>query len=312
MNQTTFLKNQKIGNEFSFIGKLNSINKGEHFINVDLLLEEKFCINIKLDLNSELPQKEKIYIFEAKYITTEKEKNILFGSKYNLIEDMLEWDNIYYYYNLFFSSAPISFQKIDETINEYLSQIKNPTLYQLTNNLYQKNKKKFLISPAAFKMHHNYYGGLGYHTYNMLRMASNVTTIYPFLNKDLLNCGIILHDMAKIKEFDFISKNYNKEGVLLGHLVLGVNDIQEEAILLGIQNTEEILLLKHLLIAHHGLLEYGSPKEPKIGEALILWYLDNIDAKLNTLGEYLQKTKKGEFTENISVIEGKKFYNPDL
>lgn len=72
------------------------------------------------------------------------------------------------------------------------------------------------------------------------------------------------------------------------------------------------MLLKHLLISHHGLLQYGAAKEPQIGEALLLWYLDDIDAKLNTLNENIKETEKGEFTENLSVIKGRSFYKPNL
>ncbi|MDV3167876.1 MAG: HD domain-containing protein [Candidatus Phytoplasma stylosanthis] len=311
MNQTEFLKNKKIDTKFSFIGKINSINKGENFINVDLLLVENFSVNIKLNFDFDVPHKEKIYFFETKYIA-KKEKKILICEKYKLIEDILDWQKIYYYYKIFFKCSDISFEEIDKQINKILDKIKNPILKEITNNLYQKNKKNFLISPAACKMHHNFYGGLGQHTYNMLRMSNYYSQIYPFINKDLLNCGIILHDIAKIKEFDFISKTYKIEGVLLGHLILGVNIIHEESNRLGYNDKEEVLILKHLLISHHGLLQYGSFKEPLITEALLLWHLDDIDSKLNTLQENLEKTEKGKFTDKLNSIKCKQFYKPNL
>ncbi|MDC9031845.1 HD domain-containing protein [Columbia Basin potato purple top phytoplasma] len=311
MNQTLFLKDKQINEKISFVGKITSINKGENFFNVDLLLKENFNINIKLDSSFEIPKKEKIYLFETEY-KTKKEKKFLTCIKFNIIEEILDLKQIYYYYNHFFKCSPISFEMLNEQITIFLSNVKNPVLKKITHSLYSKNKIFFLISPAACKMHHDFYGGLGYHTLNMLKISKHYTEIYPFLNKDLLTCGIILHDMAKILEFNFLSKSYTKEGILLGHLILGVNNIHAEALLLGLQNTEEVLLLKHLLISHHGLLKYGSSKEPKTGEALLLWYLDDIDSKFHTLNEKIEQTKKGEFTENLSVIDGKSFYNPDL
>lgn len=193
-----------------------------------------------------------------------------------------------------------------------MSLIKNKILFQITSNLYKKNKNKFLITPAAFKMHHVYYGGLGYHTLSMLEMSEVFLKKYSYLNADLIYSGIILHDMAKVSEFNFEEKVYNKEGILLGHLILGVNSIHEEALCLGVQDSEEILLLKHLLISHHGLLEYGSAKKPQISEALLLWFLDDIDSKMNTLGEKLEEIKKGTFTEPLNVLSKKCFYKPDL
>ncbi|QTX02815.1 3'-5' exoribonuclease [Candidatus Phytoplasma luffae] len=311
MNQTIFLKDKKIGDKIRFIGKLNSLNKGENFFNIDLLLKENFCINIKLKIENESLIKEKIYVFDTEYITM-KNKNILFCEKYNIIENVLDWEQIYYYYNIFFKCSSLSFSEIDKRIDFFLSEIKNPILKKITNNLYQKNKKKFLISPASCKMHHNYYGGLGFHTCNMLKISNDYHQIYPFLNKDLLISGIILHDMAKIQEFDFINKKYNKEGTLIGHLILGNNNIHEEAILLGYQNKEEILLLKHLIIAHHGLLQYGSAKEPQISEALLIWYLDDLDAKLDALREKIKQTPTNEFTDSLPVINNKRFYNHNL
>jgi 3'-5' exoribonuclease len=311
MNQNLFLKNKKIGDTIEFIGKITSINKGEHFFNIDLLLIEDFVINIKIKPSFPTPEKEKIYFFKTKY-KEKNEKNILLCEEYDIIENVLNLEQVFDYYKHFFKCSPLSFHTIDKKINIFLSKIQNPILKKITHNLYSKNKIKFLISPAACKMHHDYYGGLSYHTLNMLNISHHYVAIYPFLNQDLLNCGIILHDMAKIIEFDFLSKTYTKKGKLLGHLILGVNYVHEEALLLGFQDKEEILLLKHLLISHHGLLQYGAAKEPQIGEALLLWYLDDIDAKLNTLNENIKETEKGEFTENLSVIKGRSFYKPNL
>ncbi|PQP79730.1 CMP-binding protein [Candidatus Phytoplasma phoenicium] len=312
-NQTQFLKEKKIGECFYLTGKLVNYNKGEHFDNVDLLLPENFCVNIKLEepWNSQCLIKEKIYVFQV-ILTEKKTKNILLCQDVNLIEKLANLEDIYKYYKYFFSCAPISFQKIDDLIQSYLKQIKNKIIYQITSNLYLRYQRSFLISPAAFKMHHDYYGGLGYHVSNMLKISVDFLTSYPYLNKDLLYAGIILHDMSKIEEFNFEEKTYTKEGVLLGHLILGVNRIHQEALSLGFQGTEEVLILKHLIISHHGLLEYGSAKKPQIAEALLLWHLDDIDAKLTALGDQLTQTSQGTFTIPVNALGKRCFYKPNL
>ncbi|WP_341266803.1 HD domain-containing protein [Candidatus Phytoplasma fraxini] len=312
MNQNLFLQNKKINDKITFIGKIISLNKGEHFCNIDFLLMENFNVNIKIDSVFDIPQKDKLYVFETAYQQNKNNKNVLICLKYSLIENNLNLEQIYHCYNHFFTCTNIPFHVIDQQITNFLSNIKNPIFKKITQNIYSKYKINFLISPAACKMHHAYYGGLSHHTLSILKISNHYLELYPFLNKDLLQCGIILHDMAKIQEFTFETKSYTKQGVLLGHLILGVNNIHEEALLLGFQDKEEILLLKHLIIAHHGLLQYGAFKEPQIGEALLLWYLDDLDAKLNTLKEEIEKTEKGKFTENLPVIKGKSFYKPDL
>ncbi|WBL31571.1 HD domain-containing protein [Candidatus Phytoplasma sacchari] len=306
-----FFQDKQIGKKYSLVGKINNINKGENFYNIDLLLPEQFVINIKIDNFSEIFLKERIYFLEIIYFV-EKDKKYFIFQKKDFIENIFDLDQIYKFYSYFFTCSSISFNQISQKIEFFLSLIKNNILLSVTSNLYFKNKKNFLISPAAFKMHHVYYGGLGYHTLSMLEMAEFFLKKYCYLNADLLYSGIILHDMAKIQEFNFEEKLYNKEGILLGHLIMGVNNIHEESISMGFEKTEEIFLLKHLLISHHGLLEYGSAKKPQIGEALLLWFLDDIDSKMNTLGEILTITNKGCFTEPLNVLSKKCFYKPNL
>ncbi|MCG3566867.1 MAG: HD domain-containing protein [Candidatus Phytoplasma australasiaticum] len=310
-NQLQILKNAEIGKKYQIFGKITNINKGDNFYNVDVLLTENEYINIKIENINLTLMTEKIYIFEViKYL--KQNKYYWNCENVSLIENILDLEQIYQIYSCFFTCAPLSFDKADFLINKYIAAINNSNLKKITTILYNKYRIPFLISPAAFKMHHNYYGGLAYHTTNMLQITLNLVERYNFLNLDLLYAGIILHDMFKVKEFNFAKKEYTKEGVLLGHLVLSVNYVHEEAFLLNIQDTEEILLLKHLLISHHGLLEYGALKTPQTGEAFLLWHLDNIDAKLTSLGEMFAKTSEGSFSEPLAVFDKKSLYKHNL
>ncbi|MGZ3140255.1 HD domain-containing protein [Candidatus Phytoplasma solani] len=294
-----------------FIGKVTSINQGINFYNITLQLTDKSDVNIKLNNVSKRPLQDQIYCFET--ICLLKNQELIFmNQNFTLAINSLDPQTLYDTFQCFYQCSPLSFAVIAIDLQNYLAQIKNNILKQVTNNLYLRHKNNFLISKAALKIHHNYYGGLSYHTLTMLKMAEALLKIYPFLNQDLLYAGIILHDMAKIQEIEFNKKNYTKEGKLLGHLVMITSEVQSEAMLLGYQDSEEILLLKHILIAHHGLLEYGSAKKPQIGEALLIWYLDNIDAKLTVLGEAFHQTENQTFTEPLPVLEKNSFYKSFL
>ncbi len=199
---------------------------------------------------------------------------------------------------------------IKTQIEKYLNKIDSKILKDITADIYEENKEKFYVHPAATKFHHAYIGGLSYHTLTMLKIAESFLNIYPYLNKDLLFAGTILHDMSKINEISGVDGDYTTEGLLLGHLVMQTVDIDRVARKFGYEDTEEVLLLKHMVISHHGLLNFGSPKKPQIGEALLLWFIDTMDSKFTVLGEVLEQTPEGEFTTSISVLDKMRFYKP--
>src|SRR5690625_4315052 len=144
----------------------------------------------------------------------------------------------------------------------------------------------------------------------MLQIAKGLCDIYPKLNKDLLYAGIILHDIGKIHELSgAVATSYTVEGTLLGHISIMVGEIKEVAAQLKIEG-EEVLILQHLVLSHHGIPEWGSPKPPLVMEAEILHYIDLIDAKVNMLTRALDKTKPGEFTERVFALDNRSFYKP--
>ena len=143
-------------------------------------------------------------------------------------------------------------------------------------------------------------------------MVDQFVNIYPFLNKDLLNGGIILHDISKIKEMTGVDGEYTKEGLLIGHIVMQTIEIFEVAKELGYQDEEEVLLLEHMIVSHHGQLNFGSPKRPQIAEALALWFFDTIDSKFSVLESEMKLTKVNDFTVNIPVIDKTRFYKHKL
>ncbi|WP_334330977.1 CMP-binding protein [Candidatus Phytoplasma prunorum] len=302
---------KEINQEYILVGKVISINQGENFYNLTLKLTNNKDINIKLNTNEKQPIINKIYQFKVICIL-KKERKILINKEFDLVENILTVHELYRLFSHFFPCTKVNFTVTQKIIENYLYKIKNTIIFNITKNLYEKNKKSFLIHPAALKMHHTYYGGLSIHTVNILKTSDIFIELFPYLNVDLIYAGIILHDMAKIRELNDLSRTYTKEGVLLGHLVMMNNDITEEALLLNYQNKEEVLILKHIIISHHGLLNFGALQKPKIGEALLIWYLDTIDSQFSVLGENLKKIEKGNFTESISVLNKNFFYKPNI
>jgi len=174
----------------------------------------------------------------------------------------------------------------------------------------KKYQPEILVFPAASKNHHDYASGLLDHVVSMLRLGKAICDLYPTLNKDLIYSGIILHDIGKVKELSGpIATTYTIEGNLLGHISIMVDEIGQAAKELEIDG-EEVTILKHIVLSHHGKEEWGSPKKPMIQEAEILHYIDNVDAKMNMLTRALSKTKPGEFTERLFALDNRSFYKP--
>ena len=183
-----------------------------------------------------------------------------------------------------------------EELTAYIRQISNKYLRQVLEFYYIKDEafiKKFKAHSAAKTVHHGFSGGLLEHTRSVTRMCDYFATSYSILNRDLLLSSAILHDIGKVKELsDFPDNDYTDEGQLIGHIVIGVEMLNEA--IRSIPDFPERLAheLKHCIVAHHGELEYGSPKKPALAEAVALNMADSTDAKLQTLTE-LFKGKTG-------------------
>ncbi len=203
------------------------------------------------------------------------------------------------------------FAENDKLITEYISKIDNKILKELTIKLYNDHKVDLLTYPGGVRIHHAYLGGLSQHLLGMLKLADSFLENYPFLDKNYLYSGIILHDLGKVYEYsDVQNPYYDVPGQMLGHLVIGAIEVSKAALELGYDKSEEALILEHILISHHGQLQFGSCKRPITAEALIIWYIDTIDSKFSVLEEELAKTKPGEFTETIPVLDKTKMYKP--
>ena len=210
----------------------------------------------------------------------------------------------------FVDGAPLTPDEIQEEISHYMLDIENATLQRITRHLIRKHQEAFFTFPAASTHHHNFASGLSYHVLTMLRVAKSICDIYPLLNRSLLYSAIILHDLGKVRELSGpVATSYTVEGNLLGHISIASDEVAEAARELNLEG-EEVLLLRHMILAHHGKMEFGSPKLPHMKEAEILFFIDNIDAKMNMFEKAYKKTDKGQFTERIFGLDGRQFYNP--
>jgi len=165
-----------------------------------------------------------------------------------------------------------------------IAAITNPGLKALLEAIFQgETLARFQRAPAAKKMHHAYIGGLIEHTLSVVGMAVRTASHYPSLDRDMLIAGALLHDIAKIEEFDFARPpiGYTDRGRLVGHLVLGVEMVRKAAEGLADLTAAQIDALTHIILSHHGQLAFGSPVLPMTPEAILLHHLDDMDAKMN-------------------------------
>ena len=190
---------------------------------------------------------------------------------------------------------PSSRFKTEEMYQELLScveSVKNPFLSELLKSYFVRDEafiRAFQRSSAAKSVHHGFIGGLLEHTLSVTRLCSYYAKAYPILNRDLLITAAILHDVGKTRELSaFPSNDYTDDGQLLGHIMIGAEMIHDRA--REISGFPEKLEneLKHCILAHHGELEYGSPKKPALAEAVALNLADNTDARMETLRELFE------------------------
>lgn len=212
----------------------------------------------------------------------------------------------------FIENAPVQKEVLVEKLNEAVFEMQNPTMQRIVRAFIKKYQEDLFVYPAASKNHHAYASGLIHHIVGMLDLARELHKLYPQLNKDLLYAGIILHDLGKIRELSgVVTTSYTIEGKLLGHIPMMVEEIGHMARELQVDG-EEVVVLQHLVLSHHGKAEWGSPTPPLVQEAEVLHFIDLIDAKMNMLNRALEHVKPGEFTERLFPMENRAFYKPSF
>jgi 3'-5' exoribonuclease len=186
--------------------------------------------------------------------------------------------------------------------------VANPHLRALLEAIFADAEiaRKFKRAPAAKTIHHAWLGGLLEHVLSLCALCRNVAPQYPSVDPDLLITGAILHDIGKIDELTYERGfGYSDEGQLVGHLVQGLTLIHEKACALPDFPRRVKTLVEHMILSHHGQLEFGSPKVPMFAEALLLHHLDNLDSKMEAVRGAIEKDKlvSGAFTAFVPSLE---------
>ncbi len=216
---------------------------------------------------------------------------------------------------------------IDLMYNEIIDLVKSvaappkegrASLADLTLEILTTYKKSYITSSAAVAMHHNLKGGLLYHSYRMAKAAEAVSHVYTSLDRELLICGTVLHDIGKVWEYrtgEWGDAVETPKGVLFGHLYIGAMLIQHHA-----RDThpekkydkERVNLLVHMVLSHHGTQEWGAVAVPAIPEAYVLHYIDNMDAKIYVCEETIGALKPGEITPKKPFGMDNSLYRPRI
>jgi len=201
----------------------------------------------------------------------------------------------------FLECSPRNPDEMVKELKAIAAALSNGNLRQLMNAFLDDEPFMVLFkrTPAAKTLHHNYIGGLLEHVVELIELCRDVAEHFPSIDKDLLAVGAFLHDIGKVRELAVRkSIEYTTEGRLIGHISLGYEMLVEKVNAIPGFPAELTMLLKHIVLSHHGEYEFGSPKRPKIQEAIVINYLDDLAAKINNFQATLKKEQvaEGEWT----------------
>ncbi|NMB10737.1 MAG: HD domain-containing protein [Firmicutes bacterium] len=199
-------------------------------------------------------------------------------------------------------------------LREVMEGVSDPDCQGLLQSVFTADfTETFSVAPAARSMHQAYVGGLLEHTLNVVRLCQTVAFLYPEVQRDLLVTGALLHDVGKVEEYAVEAGiEITDSGRLLGHVVMGYSLVNEAIRGLGDFAEEKALRIRHMLLSHHGQLEWGSPKQPKTLEACILHHCDNLDGQVSKFAEILEVGSSGERWTNYDTRVGRSLFVGDV
>ena len=212
----------------------------------------------------------------------------------------------------FVKSADYSGEQMFEELYRIADGFSDGDLKKIVTAVLDDNRLALLYWPAAFKLHHAVRGGLLLHTLSIVRLAEGVCKVYPFVDRELLISGAILHDIAKLSEFTVadtgIATGYSVDGNLLGHLAMGAMVIDKYAEKLNI-NPKTATLLEHMVLSHHGEPEFGAAVRPMFIEAELLSELDLMDSRIYEMREAVSAAPAEDFSARVWAMDNRKLYN---
>lgn len=212
-------------------------------------------------------------------------------------------------------AAPIDADAAVADVRALVESIADEDYRRVAETLLERNLETFRSIPAAKSMHHAFLHGLLMHTANMLRLADYLSGLYAgTVDRSLLLAGTLLHDFAKREEFRFsplgLVADYSVAGQLLGHLVMGAQEVAGACAELGV-GAEKSTLLQHLILSHHGEPEFGAAVRPMCAEAELLSYIDLIDSRMEIYREACASTPAGAFSDRVPALDGRRVFHHD-
>ena len=207
--------------------------------------------------------------------------------------------------------APIDPDERLQEIRRLIDSMEDADYQSVARTMLERHLEAFRSIPAAKSVHHSFLSGLLMHTSNMLRLVDYLSGLYAgIIDRSLLLTGTLLHDFAKEREFTFsglgMVTDYSLSGQLIGHLVMGAQEVQQCAESLGLPQ-EKSLLLQHMILSHHGEPDFGAAVRPMCAEAELLSLIDLVDSRMEIYAEALQELPEGTFSGRIFALD-KKIY----
>ena len=214
--------------------------------------------------------------------------------------------------SLLVPTAPIDTDAALADVQRLVASITDADYRSVAETMLTRHLDAFRRIPAGKSVHHSFLSGLLMHTYNMLRTADFLAGLYPeVIDRSLLLTGTLLHDFGKEREFTFselgLVTDYSTKGQLLGHLVMGAQEIAALSAELDLPE-EKAMLLEHLILSHHGQPEFGAAVLPQCAEAELLSLIDQIDSRMEIYREVLAPLKAGEFSQRVFALDNRRIY----
>ena len=206
--------------------------------------------------------------------------------------------------------SPIPLEELKARLDKYLNSFKDKDVEKVTKAVIEHFYDRYVTFPGAVKVHHEFGSGIIHHSIFMADVADAIAKIYTQVDRDILVAGALLHDIGKTIEYENpIAPVQTAEGKLCGHIAIGYAEFRKVVDELDIKS-EVPLLLEHMILSHHGSLEFGSPVMPATREALLLSEIDMLDSRQMILDKALAAVNEGEFTQRLWMMDDTSFYKP--
>ena len=206
--------------------------------------------------------------------------------------------------------SPVPLEELKAKLDKYLNSFTDKDVEKVTKAVITHFYERYTTYPAAVKVHHEFGSGILHHSLFMADVADAIAKIYTQVDRDILVAGALLHDIGKTIEYENqVSPVQTVEGKLCGHIAIGYSEFKRIVDELDIKS-EVPLLLEHMILAHHGSLEFGSPVMPSTREALLLSEIDMLDSRQMILDKSLAAVNEGEFTPRLWMMDDTSFYKP--